>query len=124
MDDEKWAECIEFHGHSCPGLAIGYRVSEFAMESLGIPLERASDEELVCISENESCGVDAIQYLLSCTVGKGNLLIKPYGKSAYTFYNRKTGEGVRLLMMTIDREADRDETMRRILTAPADEIMT
>ena len=68
--------------------------------------------------------MDAIQYLLSCTVGKGNLLIKPYGKSAYTFYNRKTGEGVRLLMMTIDREADRDETMRRILTAPADEIMT
>ncbi|HBC95098.1 MAG TPA: formylmethanofuran dehydrogenase, partial [Pelotomaculum sp.] len=23
-----WEKSVEFHGHSCPGLAIGYRVSK------------------------------------------------------------------------------------------------
>lgn len=39
-------------------------------------ISSTDDEDLVCISENDACGIDAIQYLLKCTVGKGNLLIK------------------------------------------------
>ncbi|MBV5307454.1 MAG: formylmethanofuran dehydrogenase, partial [Desulfobulbaceae bacterium] len=27
-----WERCVEFHGHSCPGLAIGYRACEAARE--------------------------------------------------------------------------------------------
>lgn len=51
MNAELWNECIKFHGHFCPGLAMGYRASEIAAEELGIPLEKASDEEIVCIAE-------------------------------------------------------------------------
>ena len=57
---------------------------------------RSEDEDLVCIVENDACGVDAIQYLTGCTLGKGNLILRPYGKSVYTFINRKTGDAVRI----------------------------
>ncbi|MDR3206012.1 MAG: formylmethanofuran dehydrogenase subunit E family protein, partial [Candidatus Methanoplasma sp.] len=28
MDKELWDGCVRFHGHACPGLAIGFRASE------------------------------------------------------------------------------------------------
>ena len=41
--------------------------------------------------------VDAIQSLTGCTFGKGNLIHKDYGKSAFTFYRRKDGKAARLV---------------------------
>jgi len=90
---KKFEDVIEFHGHSCPGLAIGYRVSIFALKELG---ERASDEELVAIVENNSCAVDAVQVVTGCTFGKGNLIFKDYGKQVYTFIKRPSGDGIRI----------------------------
>ena len=52
----------------------------------------------MCISENDACGVDAIQVLLGCSIGKGNLLFHVVGKQAFSFYNRATGESVRLVL--------------------------
>jgi formylmethanofuran dehydrogenase subunit E len=57
MDEKLWRKCIEFHGHACPGLAIGFRTGEADIEKMGIGLSR--DEELVCVTENDACGVDA-----------------------------------------------------------------
>ena len=74
--------CIAFHGHLCPGLVYGYIVAKGAMDLLGI--ERAEDEEIVVISENDTCAVDALQVLLGTTTGKGNLILKDYGKNAFT----------------------------------------
>lgn len=123
MDERLWKECIAFHGHACPGLAIGYKASEAAAEFMGIPLERAKDEEMVCVSENDACGVDCIQYLLSCTVGKGNMLFRPTGKSVYTFFTRKNDKAVRLSLVPFNRdEYEREELIRRILTSPAEDI--
>jgi formylmethanofuran dehydrogenase subunit E len=45
-----------------------------AMESL--EMFRAKDEELVAIVENDACGVDALQCVAGCTLGKGNLLFR------------------------------------------------
>ena len=53
-----WERCQEFHGHTCKGLAIGYRVGTLALDKLAA--ERAADEEIVAIVENASCAVDAI----------------------------------------------------------------
>ncbi|MEW6584374.1 MAG: FmdE family protein [Nitrospirota bacterium] len=86
-------DVVEFHGHACPGLALGYRVSVFALKELG---ERASDEELVSIVENDSCAVDAVQVMTGCTFGKGNLIFRDYGKQVYTFIKRPSGEGIRI----------------------------
>jgi formylmethanofuran dehydrogenase subunit E len=81
-------KCVEFHGHLCPGLVYGYRVAETAMNLL--ELNRSEDEEVVAISENDSCAVDALQVLLGTSIGKGNLILKDYGKNAYTVLNRKS----------------------------------
>ncbi|OGW45545.1 MAG: hypothetical protein A2Y66_03850, partial [Nitrospirae bacterium RBG_13_41_22] len=58
--------------------------------------ERASDEELVAIIENNSCAVDAVQVVAGCTFGKGNLIFRDYGKQVYTFIKRPSGDGIRI----------------------------
>jgi formylmethanofuran dehydrogenase subunit E len=88
-------EVVDFHGHSCPGLALGYRVAQAALKAMN--REKISeDEELVAIVENDSCAVDAIQVLTGCTFGKGNLIYRDYGKQAYTFLKRPSGDAIRI----------------------------
>ena len=91
-----WQDCVTFHGHECGGLTIGYKASLYAIELLA--LEFSVDEQVVCIAENDACGVDAIQVMLGCSIGKGNLLFHMRGKQAFTFFNRKTGKSVRLVL--------------------------
>ena len=87
-------DAIQFHGHLCPGLALGYRVAKAALREL--EAERPQDEELVAIVENDSCATDAVQFITGCTFGKGNLVFRDHGKHVYTFFNRKTGTGIRI----------------------------
>ena len=91
-----WKDCVAFHGHECGGLTIGYKAVLYATQLL--KLEFSDDEQVVCIAENDACGIDAIQVMLGCSIGKGNLLFHMRGKSAYSFYNRKTGASVRLVL--------------------------
>ncbi len=89
-----WERTVEFHGHSCPGLAIGFRAAELAMEALRS--NRSADEEMIAIVENNSCGIDAVQALAGCSFGKGNLYFLDYGKQVYTFALRGDGCAVRV----------------------------
>ena len=91
-----WEKCVEFHGHECGGLRIGYAAAEYAMKLLDIGF--SDNEQVVCISENDACGIDAVQVMLGCSVGKGNLLFHMRGKQAFSFYNRKNGKSVRLVL--------------------------
>ena len=90
MNKELWDKCVKFHGHECPGLAIGFKAAEAAIARLGIGF--SPDEEIVCVTENDACGVDAIQVMTGCTCGKGNLIFRDRGKSAYSFFERSTGK--------------------------------
>jgi formylmethanofuran dehydrogenase subunit E len=92
--DDDLRDAIQFHGHLCPGLALGYRVAKAALREL--EADRPHDEELVAVVENDSCAVDAIQFITGATFGKGNLIFRDLGKHVYTFYNRGTGKGVRI----------------------------
>jgi formylmethanofuran dehydrogenase subunit E len=92
--DTDLRDAIQFHGHLCPGLALGFRVAKAALHEL--KADRPEDEELVAIVENDSCAADAIQYVTGCTFGKGNLIFRDYGKHVYTFFNRRTGQGIRI----------------------------
>ncbi len=92
--DTELRDVIQFHGHLCPGLALGYRVAKAAMREL--KSERPQDEEVVAVVENDSCAVDAVQFITGATFGKGNLIFRDYGKHVYTFYSRRTGAGVRI----------------------------
>jgi formylmethanofuran dehydrogenase subunit E len=86
---------IRFHGHFCPGLAIGIRAAELALREIG---PHSADEEVVAIVETDMCPVDAIQFMTGCTFGKGNLIHLDYGKNAFTFIRRSDGKAIRLVM--------------------------
>ncbi len=96
---------IAFHGHTCPGLAIGIRVAELAIEQLDINQSTAP----VCMVETDMCAVDAIQFLTGCTFGKGNLIHKDYGKSGFTFFDRNAGKGIRVVFKDERRPKNTDE---------------
>ena len=95
-NNELWNKCAEFHGHVCGGLTMGYRAALYAAELLDLHFSK--DEQVVCVAENDACGMDAIQVIPGCSVGKGNLLFHITGKQVWSFYNRKTGKSLRLVV--------------------------
>ena len=118
-------DCVTFHGHSCPGLALGYRATLAGLEALST--HRAEDEEFLAIVENDSCAVDAVQCLAGCTYGKGNLFVRQYGKQVYTFALRGTGQAVRVALRP-DGDQGRSESLSReertqlLLTQPTEAL--
>jgi formylmethanofuran dehydrogenase subunit E len=92
---------VEFHGHTCPGLGIGFQAARILMELLNV--RKAPDEELLAIVETDACGADAIQVMTGCTFGKGNFVFKNYGKHAFSlipiFYSCKNN----IMLLQIDR---------------------
>ncbi len=117
-----WDKALAFHGHSCPGLALGCRVAVEALARLGA--NPSQDEELVCVAEADSCSVDAIQAIAGCTLGKGNLLLRLRGKHAFSFYLRDSGRGIRILWTAQARDMERPERTEYFLTAPASALFT
>jgi formylmethanofuran dehydrogenase subunit E len=94
--DEKTIEAVEaFHGHMCAGLAMGIRAAEAALAHVG---RHTTEQDVVAVVETDMCGVDAIQFLTGCTLGKGNLVHRDHGKNAYTFVRRSDGRAVRISM--------------------------
>lgn len=85
---------IQFHGHICPELLLGVRVAEFALSQLGVGPNQ--DEDLAAIVETDSGSVDAIQAILGCTFGKGNLYFRDYGKSVFTIVSRSQPRALRI----------------------------
>ncbi len=120
--DTSYEKLVRFHGHSCVGLAIGYRAALIALKN---GFKRAKDEEVLAIVENDSCSVDAIQFFLGCTFGKGNLFFRDYGKQVFTIVDRKTKRAIRIALRpgVLDfKNKTRDEIMRDILRLPDDEL--
>lgn len=109
MDKNKlWEKCVEFHGHECGGLTIGYKAALYAIDLLELTFSQ--DEQIVCISENDACGVDAIQVILGCSVGKGNLLFHMTGKQAFSFYNRTNQKSIRIMLKKKPDNMTREES--------------
>lgn len=122
IDEKAWERCAAFHGHVCGGLAIGYQAARYAAELLGIDF--SEDEQLVCVVENDACGVDAIQVLLGCSIGKGNLLFHMRGKQAFSFYDRKNEKSVRLVLNDRPPEITREKSMDYYLSAEPRELFS
>lgn len=106
LESDDFKRCVAFHGHVCPGLAIGYRAAQVALASLNAT--RSEDEEIVAVVETDACSADAVQVLTGCTFGKGNFIYKDYGKMVLTLFSRATGRGIRVALradgLAIDAE--------------------
>ena len=85
-------ECVRFHGHLCGGVAMGYIMARYAMVQIGAK----PGDPLFCQVEFQNCMTDAVQCVTGCTIGKGNLTLRPMGKRAMTLVHRDTGKGVRV----------------------------
>ena len=93
IDETTLQRVVEFHGHMCPGLAMGVQAATIALREVG---PHSKDEEVVAVVETDMCAVDAVQFLTGCTFGKGNLIHRDWGKNAYTFYRRSDGKALRI----------------------------
>jgi formylmethanofuran dehydrogenase subunit E len=121
MDRALWEKAVAFHGHECPGLAIGVRVCEAVIREMDI--RPSADEQIVCVTENDACGVDAVQAILSCTLGKGNLIYRDRGKQAFSFFNRDNGQKVRVYLKAVRPEdMDRAAWQAYLLKADTDDL--
>jgi formylmethanofuran dehydrogenase subunit E len=93
IDEATLDRVVEFHGHMCPGLAMGVQAAQIALREIG---PHAKDEEVVAVVETDMCAVDAIQFLTGCTFGKGNLIHRDFGKNAFSFFRRSDGRAIRI----------------------------
>ncbi len=122
MNRMNWNRCVAFHGHACPGLAIGYRAVEWLEKHLKPDSSTHTDETLVCLIENDSCAVDAIQILTQCTIGKGTMVIDMKGKMAFNFFLSDHQESVRLLTRPFDEKKTKADTMDHVLNMPLEQL--
>lgn len=109
-----WERCVAFHGHICPGLAIGFQAAQIALKVLttleGEPYNPQSG--LVSIVQNDACGVDAVQVLTGSTFGKGNLFFMDHGKQVFSFVRRQDGRGIRVAMKYGAMENEHHQALR------------
>lgn len=92
-DRDATGRAVAFHGGLCPALALGIQAARIALEEVG---PDGRDHEVHAESEDETCGIDAVQALTGCTLGNRDLTIVPYGKFAFTFHRRGDGKTVRI----------------------------
>jgi formylmethanofuran dehydrogenase subunit E len=91
-----------FHGYAAPGVIIGGSMVDVAYRHL--PEEGLFD----ALCETPKCLPDAIQLLTPCTIGNGWLTVVNIGRYAFSLYDKKSGEGVRVFIdaSTLDRWAE------------------
>jgi len=116
-----WNKVVEFHGHSCVGLALGCRAGQTALKHLNST--RSPDEELIAIVETDNCALDALQVLTGCSMGKGNIFFRDYGKNVFTIGRRDTGQAVRIAVQTLDRILDKgfQQVRTRVMAGTAND---
>ncbi|MCK9274610.1 MAG: FmdE family protein [Syntrophales bacterium] len=81
-----------FHGSVAPGIIIGGFMVQLAKSRM--------PENVLCdvLCETPACLPDAVQLLTPCTIGNGWLKIVDLGRYAVTFYDKYTGEGIRVFL--------------------------
>lgn len=93
----------EFHGHFCPGLAMGVMAASHAVQQMDWP--SGGMEHLVAIVETNNCFADGVQYVTGCTFGNNALVFRDLGKTAFTLAGRD-GTGIRIAARPRKRQDD------------------
>lgn len=94
VEKTAWEQVIDFHGHTCSEISLGYRVAQIAMRELGI--RPAPNSELMVIADTHSCALDAFQVLNHVTYGRGNLSVNEKKSHVYHFKYSGSAEGLQI----------------------------
>lgn len=119
--EQWWEKAVDFHGHSCPGLAVGVRLALDFRQTIGLE-GPAGDEELAALSETDACGVDGLQVVLGCTAGQGNLWVRARGKHVFTLWRSSGGPGLRYSWRGAFQGGSRREMTEYFLGGPREEL--
>ena len=114
-----WEEVVKFHGHECPGIAIGVRACEAIINEMNI---RPKMDKIICISENNTCPVDGIKYILGCDYDKKNLFYKGSEDLAFNIFNLRNMDSLRIVYKGQNNTSSKEEYIKYILNADIDEL--
>ncbi len=90
----------QFHGHICPFVSLGVKMSVIAMEKLGVKPDSIASvgEDILAIVEANNCMTDGVQIATGCTLGNNSLIYLDMGKNAVTVVRRGDWKGVRVFV--------------------------
>lgn len=94
VEKTPWEQTVDFHGHTCPEIALGFRLAQIIARELGI--KPTMDSELLIMAERGSCALDALQVINHATFGNGALRVEESGKHIYHAQYTNTGQVLRL----------------------------
>jgi formylmethanofuran dehydrogenase subunit E len=90
---EEFIEKVKaFHGSIAPGIVAGGIMVDIAKTNL------PEGEFFDVICESQHCLPDAVQLLTQCTIGNRWLKIVDTSRYSLTFFNKYTGEGIRVFL--------------------------
>ncbi len=84
----------DYHGHICPGIALGTKMTLAAMKALELDPD-VKNKNLIVYVEVDRCMTDAVQAITGCSLGHRSLKYTDYGKFAAAFINLDTGKALR-----------------------------
>ena len=119
MKNLLWKEVVKFHGHECPGLAIGIRACEAIISKMNI---KPKEDKIICITENNTCPVDGIKYVFGCDYDKKNLFYKESDELAFNIFNASNNDSLRIIYKGKNNTDTKDGYMKYILSADIDEL--
>ncbi len=91
-------KAAEFHGHFCPGVALGVMASVCGLWELDVASVFFDGimEDLMAVVEVNACFADGVQAVTGCTFGNNALVYRDLGRIAVTFAQRGRKNGVRI----------------------------
>ena len=95
LDQDPLLLLERFHGHLGPYVVLGYRMGRFARQALSASPFELKAEVLTGNTRPLSCMADGIQVGSGCTLGKGNIAIRP-DKKAEVLFTTRDGRSLRL----------------------------
>lgn len=119
MNNLLWEEAVKFHGHECPGLAIGIRACEAIISKMNI---KPKEDKIICITENNTCPVDGIKYVFGCDYDKKNLFYKESDELVFNIFKTSNNDSLRIIYKGKNDTDSKDGYMKYILSADIDEL--
>ncbi len=129
FNQKLWQDCVNFHGHLCSGIAIGFRVAYYALELLSDEMNENGTQNVYCITNTDKCPCDGIRFLIGATEENNRL---SFDKSAdnellwFKFYILSdSGENLSEVEFRVKAKPDnikKEETVVYYLMSPSSNL--
>ncbi|KGK89766.1 formylmethanofuran dehydrogenase [Desulfosporosinus sp. HMP52] len=94
IEKTPWEQVIEFHGHTCAEIALGYRVAQIANRELGV--SEIIEPLIKVTAYTHSCALDAFQIINRATYGRNYLFVVEQNIHSYVFQTKDSAEELQI----------------------------